>query len=76
MGDLREVIRHQWHEQPGPGDPLAQMTVPVSRNFVDAMREVWRRRGPAHRWVDRWRFDLGWNVPSDVVANYLARDKA
>lgn len=49
--------------------------IPVSADFIAAFREVWREQGPRHRLVDRWRYDLGWNIEPEVVRAFLEQDR-
>ena len=41
-----------------------------------AYRSAFRSLGPRHVLVDRWRHDLRWSVPADVIYNYLALERA
>ena len=41
-----------------------------------AFRSAYRAMGPKHKLMDRWRYDLGWNCPEHVIANYLAEERA
>ena len=49
-------------------------TFPVSPDVLAIFREEWRKLGPRHRLVDRWRFDLGWRIRPEVVRAFLEAD--
>ena len=56
-------------------DDTARQMMLVSAAFTDAYRKEFRAFGPRHRNVDRWRYELGWNVPNSVVNAYLAPEE-
>lgn len=37
-----------------------------------AYRDAFRCLGPRHRLLDRWCHDLGWEIPHEVAAPFLA----
>lgn len=49
-------------------------TFPVSAEWLAAFREEWRKLGPRHRLIDRWRFDLGWHIEPEVCRAFLEAD--
>lgn len=49
-------------------------TFPISREAFAEFRKAWREQGPRHRLVDRWRFDLGWNIEPEAVRAWLQSD--
>ncbi len=42
----------------------------------EAYRSAFRSLGPRHKLVDRWRYDLKWNVPESAVANWLSTERS
>jgi hypothetical protein len=46
--------------------------IPVGRDTWAAYREAYCAIGPRHRIIDRWRYDLGWEVSADVAEAFLA----
>lgn len=50
-------------------------TMLVSAGFLAAFREQWRKQGECHRIVDRWRYELGWNIAPEVVRAFLEGDR-
>lgn len=48
----------------------------ITPEAFEAYRSAFRALGPRHKLVDRWRYDLKWNVPQEVVANWLAEERA
>jgi hypothetical protein len=48
----------------------------ISPQAWGAYRSAFRSLGPKHRAVDRWRYDLKWNVPDHVVSDWLADERA
>lgn len=53
-------------------DETARQMMYASATFIEEYRKAFRSFGPRHRNVDRWRYELGWNVPNSVVKAYLA----
>lgn len=50
--------------------------MPIGPEAWEAYRSAFRSLGPRHFAVDRWRHDLKWNVPEEVVADWLAPERA
>jgi len=51
-------------------------TMQITPEAWAAYRGAFRAMGPRHKMIDRWRYDLGWNCPEDVIASYLADERA
>ncbi len=49
---------------------------PLTPKSFEAYRKAFRAQGVRHRFVDRWRYELGWVVTPDVVENYLMPEVA
>lgn len=50
--------------------------MPISPEAWEAFRGAFRALGPRHRLVDRWRYDLKWNVPESAISNWLAEERS
>lgn len=52
------------------------MVKTITPEAWEAYRSAFRAMGPRHRLIDRWRYDLKWNVPESVIANWLAEERS
>jgi len=47
----------------------------VGPEFIAEFRAAFRNAGPRHRNVDRWTYELGWDIDRAAMNAYLAPER-